>query len=179
MAKKYTHSKGFNITSLEGVAGVYIFQKACGALSYIGMCNNDFKKWINSHAYGEHGKLTADIHNMHVVIVDPIKYPIHVIESLFIWYFYTPKNHTYWLFSKIDDEKTIIKKAKEKNVIIRGSIEEFLLSFECVVIKREWNDDHSFKRYGVREKLLSKKASCDRTVNCLCYSCLVQREKLK
>ncbi|MGB6779750.1 MAG: hypothetical protein WBE33_13440, partial [Planococcus citreus] len=118
--REYTHAKGFNVTSLKGISGIYIFQKTCGELSYIGMCNNVFKNRINSHAYGVYSKLNADIQYIHVIIVDPNKYLLHVLESLFIWYFDTPDNYTYWLFTG-DNDKVIKKQAKERNLHIRGS----------------------------------------------------------
>lgn len=173
MKKKYTHAKGFNITSLKKVAGLYFFHNIKGEVEYIGMCNKDFKNRINSHAYGSHGKLSPETVYIRVVIANHITYQLHVLEHLFIWYFNPKKNNTYWLFSDVDNEKELKQLAKLHDIHIRGSLEKFILSFETVLIKREWDEKFKYKRYGDEEQLSSKKEPCNGTMNCLCYRCLV------
>jgi hypothetical protein len=171
--KKYTHSKGFNVTSLQGIAGLYIFHNSKGEVVYIGMCNNDFKNRINSHNYGEHGKLSLDIVYIRVIIADPDIYPLHVLEHLFIWYFNPRFNDSLWLFSGARNGLEVKQIAKENNIYIQGSVKNFILSFESVLIEREWEDNSRFKRYGEIETLKSKNVSCTGMTNCLCYHCLV------
>ncbi|QGQ44746.1 GIY-YIG nuclease family protein [Metabacillus sediminilitoris] len=173
MGKQYTHAKGFNVTSLEGVAGVYILQETCGDVAYIGHCNNDFKNRIRSHTNKTNGKLDNNIQYLHVVIIDPDIYPLHVLEHLFIWYFNPPRNEDLWIFSRNKTVRQVKETAKKHNINIQGTLEEFLLSFETVFIEREWDDNFELKRYGEVETQSSKKSSCDGTLNCLCYQCLI------
>jgi hypothetical protein len=177
MAKReYTHAKGFNMTSLEGVSGVYIFIESCSDIAYIGMCDKDFKNRISSHTNKTNGKLNLDIRYINVTIVDPSLYPLHVLEHLFIWYFRPPLNEDLWFFGgKSDKEVKMI--AKEKGINIRGSIERFLLSFDSVMIERELDNNFEFIKYGEIEPVSSKKAKCDGTRSCLCYKCIVNRRK--
>lgn len=174
--KEYTHAKGFNVTSLKGIAGLYLIRAFLGNLAYIGKCDGDFKNRINSHSYGEHGKLAVLDRYINVVIVDPTKYPIHVLEHLFIWYFSPPRNKAQWFFYG-NNEIAIIQKAKEHGLEIRGSIKEFILSFESVLIEREFDDKYYYKRYGEHEQLSSKRIECNETDVCLCFKCLVEKSK--
>jgi hypothetical protein len=171
--KKYTHSKGFNVTSLEGVTGVYMFREECGDIVYVGSCRGDFKNRLNSHYYHPSQKLTDDVRYMYVLIVEPhMDSVLHVLEHLLIWYFNPSKNDALWFFG--GSEEDVKRIAKENNLHIRGSIEEFLLSFECVLIEREWDDNFEYKRYGEQEQIDSKKVRCTGTLDCLCFRCLVK-----
>jgi hypothetical protein len=174
--KPYTHAKGFNITSLRGKAGLYFFRDKKGKLLYIGMCNGDFKNRINAHGYGEFGKLSYDVHFLTVLIADPAIYPLYVLEHLLIYVFFPPRNDASWLFC--GNEDNIVQIAKDKNLIINGSVKDFLLSFESVVIEREWEDVSAkkYKRYGEEEQLSSKKVDCNGKRSCLCFNCLVERQ---
>jgi hypothetical protein len=176
--KEYTHAKGFNITSINGISGLYFFQDSEEKLVYIGMCVNDFKNRINSHDYGEHGKLSPDIDYLRVVIVDPVTNPLHVLEHLFIWFFNPKLNHSLWFFSGAKNEKEIKQIAKENNLHIQGSLKRFLLSFESVLIEREWENDSAYKRYGEIENIESKKVYCTGTNDCICYKCLINNRYL-
>ncbi|PFQ61221.1 hypothetical protein [Bacillus cereus] len=173
--KGYTHAKGFNVTSLKGISGLYFFQNAKGEILYIGMCNDDFKNRINSHAYGNHGKLNSEIHYIRVVIVNPIIYPLHVLEHLFIWYFKPQKNHSLWFFSGAKNAREVKRIAKEHTLHIRGSLEKFILSFESILLEREWDDNVKYKRYGNKEISASKKVDCIGSGDCLCLQCIVYK----
>ncbi|CEY25010.1 hypothetical protein CN931_18015 [Bacillus sp. AFS054943] len=175
--KEYTHAKGFNVTSLKGIAGLYFFQNSKGEILYIGMCNGDFKNRINSHAYGSHGKLSLEIHYIRVVIADPSIYPLHVLEHLFIWYFKPRKNYSLWFFRGEKNEWKVKRIAKKHNLYIRDSLEKFILSFESVLIEKEWDDNLKYKRYGNAEGLFSKKVDCSGTLDCLCFQCTVYRSR--
>ncbi|MFL0361661.1 GIY-YIG nuclease family protein [Pseudobacillus sp. 179-B 2D1 NHS] len=177
MSRNYTHSKGFNITSLNGVYGIYLFRNIEGDVTYIGMCNNDFKNRLNSHAYGSHGKLAPNVQFLQVIIADPNKHPLHVLEHLLIWYLRPSKNYALWLFAGAKDEKSVKTIAKARNLHIRHSIENFLLSFDSVIIEREWEDDSRFKRYGETESLNSRRIDCSGEDNCLCFKCLVVKRR--
>jgi len=177
LKKEYTHAKGFNVTSLKEVAGLYFFHNIKGEVEYIGKCNNDFKNRINSHGYGLHGKLSPETVYLRVIIADPINYPLHVLENFFIWYFGSQKNKSLWLFSGVENEKGLKKIAKSHNLYIRGSLEKFILSFESVLIKREWDENNKNIRYGEIEQLSSREIFCDSTQSCLCYRCLVIAER--
>ncbi|MED3934398.1 GIY-YIG nuclease family protein [Priestia megaterium] len=172
MRRKYTHSKGFNVTSLKDKAGIYFFRDEHGDIIYIGMCNNDFKNRINSHAYGEHGKLNSDVHYIHVILVDPIVYPIHVLEHLFIWLFDPIKNRSLWIFNR---DKGVKETANSHNLNIEGTVKDFLFSFDNILIQREWDKNGRYKRYGEVESLASKRIVCSKTASCLCFHCLVKR----
>lgn len=175
MGKKYTHAKGFNVTSLKGVSGLYLIRDYKGNLAYIGKCEDDFKNRINSHMYGEHGKLNWLDKDITVIIVDPNVYPLHVLEHLFIWYFLPYRNYALWFFYG-NDEDRIVQTAKENNLEIQGPIKQFISSFESVVIEREWDEKYGFKRYGEYEQLSSRKKECDRTDDCLCFNCLMEKK---
>lgn len=178
--KPYTHAKGFNITCLQGKSVLYLFRDRKGKLIYIGKSEDDFKDRIHSHYYGKGRKLTVDIHYITVVIVDTSIYPLYVLENLFIWCFLPPKNDALWLFEGNIEDK-IIQIAKKKKLYITGSLKEFLLSFESVVIEREWEDvfNNKYKRYGKQEQLSSKKIHCDGKRSCLCFHCLVDRQSVR
>lgn len=178
MAKKeYTHSKGFNVTSLKGISGIYFFLNQHNEITYIGMCDDDFKNRINSHSYGHHGKLSSDIDYMSVIIADPLIYPLHVLEHLFIRYFAPIANHAYWIFNRCNDEVSVKKVAKEHGINIIGSLEEFILSFDSILIEREREERFGYKRYGEKELLSSKRVLCNGNKKCLCLPCLVKRKK--
>lgn len=171
--KKYTHAKGFNITSLKGISGLYFLQESKDEVVYTGMCVGDFKNRINSHDYGDHGKLLPEIKYLRVILADPSIYPLHVLEHLFIWFFNPKSNHSLWFFSGAKNEEEIKQIAKKNNLHIQGSLKRFLLSFESVLIEREWEDDSTYKRYGEIENIESKKVPCIGTNDCLCYKCLI------
>jgi hypothetical protein len=172
--KEYTHAKGFNVSSLKGVSGLYLIRNFFGNLAYIGKCDNDFKNRITSHSYGKHGKLAIGDKHIIVVIVDPTNYPLHVLEHLFIWYFAPPRNNAKWFFNRRDDEDAIVRKAIEHGLGIRDSIKNFILSFESVLIEREFDEKYLFKRYGEQEQLSSKRVDCTENDKCLCLKCLVE-----
>lgn len=178
--KPYTHAKGFNVTSLQGRSVLYLFRDKKGKVIYIGKCEDDFKDRINSHDYGICRKLTPDIHYITILIVDTSIYPLYVLEHLFIWCFLPSKNNALWFFYG-NEEDEIIRIAKEKKLYISGSVKEFLLSFESVIIEREWEDvsANKYKRYGEHEQLSSKKVSCNRKRSCLCINCLVDRQSVR
>ncbi|WP_352523308.1 GIY-YIG nuclease family protein [Heyndrickxia oleronia] len=178
--KPYTHAKGFNITSLQGKSILYLFRNKRGKVIYIGKCEDDFKDRINSHDYGISRKLTPVIHYITVVIVDTSIYPLYVLEHLFIWCLLPSKNEAVWLFYG-NEEDEIIQIAKEKKLYITGSVKEFLLSFESVVIEREWEDISAkkYKRYGELEQLSSKKVNCNGKRSCLCINCLLDRQSVR
>ena len=175
MKKPYTHSKGFNVASLKGVSGLYFLQKSIDSIEYIGKCEDDFKKRMQSHCYGEHGKLSEDMSYLRVVIVDPTIYPLHVLEHLFIWYFFPQQNHSLWFFSDAESEKEVKLIAKENNLHIRGSLLRFIQSFESILIEREWDENNEYKKYGGVERLASKKVKCTEELNCPCYRCSVKK----
>jgi hypothetical protein len=178
--KTYTHAKGFNVTSLQGKSGLYLFRDKKGKLIYIGKTEDDFKDRINAHHYGKSGKLTKDVHYITVILVDPSIHPLYVLEHLFIWCFLPPKNDAFWLFYGNDEDK-IIQIAKEKNLIIPYSLKEFIQSFESVMIEREWEDEthYKYRRYGEQEELSSKVVLCNGKRNCLCFTCLVDRQSVR
>jgi hypothetical protein len=175
--KEYTHVKGFNVTSLIGVSGVYLFIESCCDTSYIGMCDKDFKNRMSSHTNKTNGKLNLDIQYIHVIIADTSLYPLHVLEHLFIWYFRPPKNDALWIFGRCKNENQVKMVAKDKAINIRGSIEKFLLSFHSIMIEREWDNNFELIKYGEIEHVSSKKRQCDGTRSCLCYECVVNRRK--
>jgi len=177
---KHTHSKGFNVTSLEGVSGIYIFLGRCGDVVYIGSCKDDFMRRLRSHTNKTNGKLSLDIQSIYVVITDPLINTLHVLEHLFIWYLEPPKNETLWFFRESENEKEVKQIAKEKNLHICGSLEKYLLSFETVLLKRELDENFEFIKYGKLEHSASKIAEVHckgRGGGCLCYSCIVKRRK--
>lgn len=172
--KEYTHARGFNITSLKGIVGLYLIRDFLGNLAYIGKCEDDFKGRIISHTYGEHGKLAVLDRYINVVIVDSSKYPLHVLEHLFIWYFSPHRNEARWFFYG-NNENVIKQTAKKHGLVIRGSIKKFILSFENVLIEREYDEKHLYKRYGKHEQLVEKKIDCTEMGRCLCLKCLVEK----
>lgn len=175
--KEYTHAKGFNVSSLKGLSGIYLIRDFFNDLAYIGMCNGDFKNRIISHSYGEHGKLAVMDRYINVVIVDPSIFPLHVLEHLFIWYFSPPRNKAQWIFYG-ENESIIIQKAKEHGLDIQGSVKEFILSFDSILLKREYGEKTLFKRYGNQEQLFSKRIECASQEGCLCLKCLLKFNKL-
>jgi hypothetical protein len=173
MTKEYTHAKGFNVTSLKGVVGLYFFQNSKGEVLYIGMCNDDFKNRIYSHDYGDHGKLSPDIIYLRVIFVNPVVYPLHVLEHLFIWYFNPKLNNSLWFFGGNRNERELKHTAKEHNLYIQGSLKSFIHLFESILIEREWDENSEYKKYGEIEHIGTKKVSCIGTHHCLCFQCLV------
>lgn len=60
---------------------------------------------------------------------------------------------------------------------IRGTIENFLLSFDSVLIEREWEENNlKCKRYGKIEPWESNKVHCAGNKECLCYKCLIIKQ---
>ncbi|AZV44849.1 hypothetical protein BAOM_4268 [Peribacillus asahii] len=175
--REYTHVDGFNYTSLIGLSGIYIFQELYGNLVYIGMWyNDDFRSRMRKHGSDVDSKYDSNIHYIHVIIVDQNIYPILPLEHLYIWYFNLTDQQL--LFYKWDDNEEVVKqKAKEQNLDIGDSIKDFLLTFECVLLEKEWGEDSAAKRYGEVEKLSSKKYQCDGSIKCRCYRCLLNRRK--
>lgn len=177
MAKKeYTHAKGFNVTSINGFSGIYFFLDSNGEIKYIGKCDGNYKNRINSHCCGDFGKLDDEIKYMYAVLADLEKYPLHVLEQLFIRCFKTgPKNKQFQLFYSYN-EKVIKQIAKKKNLKIHGSIKKFILKFESVLLEREYEEDKKYKKYGEIETLKTKKIICDDTNNCMCFKCFVEKQ---
>lgn len=178
--KPYTHAKGFNITSLKGRSVLYLFRDNKGKVIYIGKSEDDFKDRINSHGYGTNSKLTQEIQYITIVIVDALIFPLYVLEHLFIWCLMPPKNKAAWFFSG-KDEGEIKRIARKKNLLIPGTLKEFIESFESIMIEREWEDYtvNKYKRYGELEEISSKKVCCNGKRFCLCYKCLINRQSVR
>lgn len=113
--REFTHSKGFNIASLKGITGLYIFRDELGKVKYVGICRDDFKTRLRSHYSHPSQKLDGAIRYMNVVIIESNLYSVlHVIEHLFIWYFKPERNEVLWFFSKARSEKEVKDIAKKK-----------------------------------------------------------------
>lgn len=192
--KSYTHSAGFNVTSLKGLSGIYIFYEANNDSLYAGSCEDkieeidNWKKRLQSHRTYKGQKLTPDVNFMDVIIPNQEISHQHllVLEYLLIWYLRPPRNlpkglltrwrYFYWEW----DEETVIYVAKERyNFQITGSVYEFLSSFDYIRIQREWDEYGNFRRYGDNEKLDSKKISCTSKRNCICFNCLAKKRHSK
>lgn len=174
MAKKeYTHAKGFNVTSLLGIHGLYILHDSSGEVNYIGKCNDDFKSRISSHCNRTHGKLNDNIKYLRVIAVDQDIHPLHVLENLLIWYLKPIENKDPWFFNKALKEKEVKQIANERGLKITGRLKEFILSYDTILIEREWEDEQNYKRYGSVETIDSNRITCSGTEICLCFNCLV------
>lgn len=191
MAKKaYTHSAGFNITSLKGLSAIYILYKTNNEIVYAGSCedkNVDIENWksrFQSHRTYEGRKLTSDVSHMDVIIPnqDISHQHLLVLEYLLIWYLRPPRNlpkgimthwrYFYWTWG----EESVKQVAKESyNFQITGSVKEFLRLFDVIRIQREWDDCGNFKKYGNIEQLEGKKISCTGKRKCICLNCIATK----
>ena len=192
--KRYTHSAGFNVTSLKGLKGIYIFYGANNEIIYAGSCEDkkeeieNWKKRFQSHTTYSGQKLTLEVKYMDVIIPNQdISYRhLLVLEYLLIWYLRPPKNrpkgsNTPWKYFKWNySEETVKWVAWEKYKFeIIGSIHEFLKSYDFFRIQREWEDNGKFKRYGDFEQLDRKKIPCTGKRNCICFNCLSKKRHRK
>ncbi|WP_085508987.1 GIY-YIG nuclease family protein [Thalassobacillus devorans] len=173
--RSYTHVKGFNITGLEGVVGIYLLIDKDKQVKYVGASKADFKNRLQSHYYHPSQKLTDDINYLCVIKTDPRNQTVlHVLEHLIIRYFQPDRNKGGWLFFG--------GKAAYKNIAIdnglkieSNNIKDYLLEFDACLIKREWFENGEFKKYGEVQKFADNIICCTNEYNCLCYNCLVDR----
>ncbi|MGP4069740.1 GIY-YIG nuclease family protein [Halobacillus sp. B29] len=173
--KSYTHAKGFNVTSVEGISGIYLFMDANQDLIYIG-ASRDFRNRINSHVYQINPKLTKDVQYLYVIKANPgEESTLHVLEHLFIWYLHSLKNHAHWLYygSNFHIKEIAIK----HGLNIRSTIYHYLMSFETGLLIREYEDDGSFKRYGSKEEFKQKKVICSKEGGCMCFRCVMKNNR--
>lgn len=194
LRKKSTHSAGFNVTSLKGLSGIYIFYGLNNDILYVGSCEDknegieNWKKRLQAHRYFKGQKLTSDVKFIDIII--PNQEISHrnllVLEYLLMWYLRPPRNlpqgllthwrYFYWKWT----EEAVKYVAKERyNFQIKGSICEFLSSFDFIRIQREWDEFGNFKKYGDIEKLDNKKIPCTGKRNCICFNCLSKKRHNK
>ena len=189
MGKKQTHTFGFELSSLRGLSGVYVFRNANGDIEYVGTCKDiddtkeNWKSRIQSHHSYSGKKLTDEVTFMDVFIPNQSinNRGLLILEYLLIWYLRPPKNlpdglgthwrYFYWSWS----EETVKAVARDKfDLIITTSIEEYLRSFRIKRIHREYESDGSFTKYGsVREVGFIDEPCLDDSV-CTCFHCIAR-----
>lgn len=89
-----THTVGFNVTSLKGLSGVYIFYNSKGDFEYVGSCkdkNIEIENWrarFVAHNSYSGKKLTSEVKYMDVIIPpqDISERHLFALEHLFMWY---------------------------------------------------------------------------------------------
>lgn len=186
--KSYTHSAGFNVTSLKGISGIYILN-GVNYQEYTGLCEDNWKGRLQAHITYEGQKLTPDVHSMDVLIPNREISHKHllVLEYLLIWYLRPPRNVpqgllTHWRYFnwKWSEEEVKYVANERYNLKLTGSVLEFLTtSFDFIRIQREWDDHGRFIKYGEVEALHSKVITCTSKRNCTCFPCLARKRHNK
>ncbi|MER2008972.1 MAG: hypothetical protein ABS939_16090 [Psychrobacillus sp.] len=185
-----THTVGFNVTSLKGLSGVYIFCNSKGDFAYVGSCKDkditkeNWRSRLRSHNSYSGKKLTSEVQYMDVIIPpqDISEQHLYALEHLFMWYLRPQKNlskglSSHWKYFRWDWTEEVVKKvAKDKYKIeISTNIDEFLMSFDLIRIQREYDENGGFKKYGDTERIESPFIACNKKRNCSCFNCKARK----
>lgn len=189
MGKKQTHTFGFELSSMKGLSGVYVFRNVNGEIEYVGTCKDtdetkeNWRSRIRSHNSYNGKKLTNEVTFMDVFIPDQSinNRGLLILEYLLIWYLRPPKNlpeglgthwrYFYWSWS----EETVKAVAEDKyDLIITTSIEEYLRSFRIKRIHREYESDGSFTKYGSIREVGFIDEPCFNNSVCTCFHCIAR-----
>jgi len=188
--KRQTHTVGFNVTSLKGLSGVYIFYNSKGDFEYVGSCkdkNITKENWRGR--FGAHNsycgkKLTSEVKYMDVIIPpqDISERHLYALEHLLMWYLRPSKNFpkglgSHWRYFRWDwTEEKVKKVAKEKyKMEISSNIGEFLMSFDLIRIQREYDVNGGLKKYEDTEQIESPLNACTEKRNCSCFNCKARK----
>lgn len=185
-----THTVGFNVTSLKGLSGVYIFYNTKGDFEYVGSCkdkNIEIENWrarFVAHNSYSGKKLTSEVKYMDVIIPpqDISERDLYALEHLLMWYLRPSKNFikglgSRWKYFRWDWTEEVVKKvAKEEyNMEISSSIDEYLMSFDLIRIQREYDENGRFKKYGDTEGIEYPFIACNKKRNCSCFNCKARK----